>query len=167
MAELSVRWVLRGDDRAVCVLGGGRPGGLQLPVSRVTTAPEDLLSALTALLTGEGTASVRWRSESFLHHWHFTCADSRLHVSVRRQPDHLEAPADSEAQAEGADAPADGAEIWSAHQPVRAFARALIKAFDHVLRVYGRIGYRQQWGAPFPRNELEALRTICRAASPS
>lgn len=154
MAELSLRWVLRGEDRAVCVLGGGGDDGVRIPVSRLTSAPEDLLAALTALVTGELSSTVRWRSESFLHHWHFARSGALVNISVRRLPD-------------GTDTDDQGAEIWSTEHPVRAFARAVIRAFDHVLRTYGRVGYRQQWGAPFPRNELESLRASCRTAKAS
>lgn len=165
MAETSMRWVLRGEDRAICVLDGGAPESLRLPVSRLTSAPEDLLTALATLLTGKPQASVRWSSETFLHQWHFTRSGSRIDVSVRCHlgPERHRAPAVPTTDPPRPRSEA-GTEVWSTRQPLRAFARAVVKAFDHVLRRYGQVGYRQRWGAPFPRHELEALRASCRTA---
>ncbi|ELP69057.1 hypothetical protein ACKI1I_28365 [Streptomyces turgidiscabies] len=46
----------------------------------------------------------------------------------------------------------------------RCDARSLvIRCFDGVAWTYGESGYRDKWGRPFPRTELEALRCLWRA----
>jgi hypothetical protein len=58
-----------------------------------------------------------------------------------------------------------GTEIWSSWQTTDTVARATIRCFDEVARRYGESGYHGKWGSPFPRLELEALRTAWRNQS--
>lgn len=53
-----------------------------------------------------------------------------------------------------------GMELWSGALDVDGIARAVIRCFDEVARVYGESGYRSKWGEHFPRDELEALGRI-------
>jgi hypothetical protein len=55
-----------------------------------------------------------------------------------------------------------GAEIWSSRQTTDTVARAFVRALDEVAHKYGESGYHGKWGSPFPRFELEALRTAWR-----
>jgi hypothetical protein len=56
-----------------------------------------------------------------------------------------------------------GTEIWSSWQTVDSLARAVIRCFDDVAHQYGESGYQDKWGSPFPRPELEKLRTVWKA----
>ncbi|PIM74261.1 hypothetical protein CTU88_00560 [Streptomyces sp. JV178] len=42
-------------------------------------------------------------------------------------------------------------------------ARSAIRAFDRIDHEQGEEAYGPQWGRPFPRTELEALRTAMRS----
>jgi hypothetical protein len=59
----------------------------------------------------------------------------------------------------------DGAEIWSSRQTVDSLARTLIRCFDQVAHQHGETEFQDKWGSPFPRMELEALRTAWRNRS--
>jgi hypothetical protein len=56
-----------------------------------------------------------------------------------------------------------GTELWASRQPVDVLARTVIRCFDDVARTCGEDEYHRQWRRPFPRLELEALRTVWRA----
>lgn len=49
--------------------------------------------------------------------------------------------------------------IWTSRQPIDTLTRTVIRAFDQVENEHGEDGYLEHWRSPFPRHELEALRT--------
>lgn len=61
----------------------------------------------------------------------------------------------------------EGSLLWQSEQPTTALARTVLRAFDTVANDLGEAGYRTLWGCPFPRHELEVLRTAWRGASPT
>ena len=60
-----------------------------------------------------------------------------------------------------------GSLLWRSDQPTTTLARTVLRAFDNVVDDLGEIGYQTEWGRPFPRHELEALRTAWRRAAQS
>jgi hypothetical protein len=56
-----------------------------------------------------------------------------------------------------------GVVLWSARHTVTALARSAVRAFDRITHELDEESYEAQWGRPFPRTELEALRTAMRA----
>jgi hypothetical protein len=52
--------------------------------------------------------------------------------------------------------------VWSGHHTIAALARSAVRAFDRIDHELGEEGYESLWGRPFPRTELEVLRTAMR-----
>lgn len=55
-----------------------------------------------------------------------------------------------------------GTLLWSGLHTVTALARSTVRAFDRIVHELGEESYEDQWGRPFPRAELEALRIAMR-----
>ncbi|WP_327425854.1 hypothetical protein [Streptomyces sp. NBC_01236] len=153
MADMQLAWTLGGHGWADCTITDDQAEA-EVTASHITTAPEDLLTAVTRLLASETETRAQFVAEPTAFRWIFyrqgtdawirllELADSNRHDNV-------------------------GTEIWSSQMSVDAVARAVIRCFDEVARKYGESGYRGKWGDHFPRAELEALRTAWRAGQPS
>jgi hypothetical protein len=148
MAKMSVTWTLTGAGWADCTVADEHAEA-SATVSCITAAPEDLLTAVARLTLGEEELRVRLDAEPTIFRWIFHRENSDVWVQVLeladdRKPDKA------------------GAEIWSSRQTTDTVARAFVRALDEVAHKYGESGYHGKWGSPFPRFELETLRTAWR-----
>ncbi|MFE5796244.1 hypothetical protein ACFQ8C_27205 [Streptomyces sp. NPDC056503] len=148
MAHLRLAWVLSGRGWADCIVSDHQAEA-EVTASYVTTAPEDLLTAVTRLIVGEIECRAQFEAEPTIFRWIFYREDT--HVWIRLL-----------ALANGSAHDNTGNEIWSTQQDIDVVTRAVIRCFDEVVREYGESAYRSKWGEDFPRAELEALRTAWR-----
>jgi hypothetical protein len=148
MADLRLIWTLSGHGWADCTVADDQAEA-ETTASYITTAPEDLLTAVTRLLTGESETRAQFEAEPTAFRWIFYREGSDVWIRLLELAD-------------GGEYDNAGTEIWSSQQHVDAVARAVIRCFDEVARKYGESGYRGKWGEHFPRSELEALRRIWR-----
>lgn len=148
-ADMRMTWTLDGHGWADCTVENHQTKA-ELTASYITSAPEDLLTALARLITGEREASAQFEAEPTAYRWTFYREgdDSWVRVLELRQ---------------GSDHDNKGTEIWSAQLPIDALVRSVIRCFDEVARSYGESSYRSKWGEHFPRTELEALRRLWHA----
>jgi hypothetical protein len=150
MAGMSLTWILQDHGWAVCVVADAQARAEAI-ASCVTGGPEDFLTAVARLVLGADASRADLEAEPTVYRWifqrHGTDADIRLLlVPDGKLPD-------------GA-----GTIVWTSRQPVDTVARAVVRAFDAVATEHGENGYEAQWGRPFPRFELEALRRAWRGA---
>lgn len=149
MTGLRLRWLLTGPGWAQCVVGDDR-AEVELRVSYLTPAPEELLVGITRLLLTETEVRVDFQAEPTVYRWTFHRADDQVSMRLLQLP--------------GQDWPGrTEQEIWSTRQDLATVVRAVIRCFDDVLHTYGVSGYRGEWGDDFPGAELEALRSAWRA----
>ncbi|MCP2326356.1 hypothetical protein HDA40_004863 [Hamadaea flava] len=141
--RLHVGWRLTGRGWAVCILADDL-ADIEVPVSYLTEAPEDFLTAVTRLLLGQPQAEVLFNAEPSIY---------RLTL---RRTDRLDA-ATLRLALTGA-----GDIFWASEQPLDVLARAVVRAFDAIEVDPGEDGYLARWGRPFPRAELAALRSTWR-----
>ncbi|MFH0179110.1 hypothetical protein ACIA6D_42780 [Streptomyces cacaoi] len=145
MAHLRLAWVLSGRGWAECIVSDHQAEA-EVTASCITTAPEDLLAAVTRLIVGETECRAQFEAEPTAFRWIFYREGTDVWIRL------LEL-------ARGSDHDNRGTEIWSTQQNIDVVARAVIRCFDEVTREYGESAYRGKWGEHFPRIELEALRT--------
>ncbi|WP_216216903.1 hypothetical protein [Amycolatopsis aidingensis] len=117
--------------------------------SYVTGGPEQLLRAVARIILYETDTRAEFEAEPTVYRWFFhrranTVAIRLVQAADSETPEHA------------------GRLIWQSQQPTTALARAVIRAFDTVVDDLGEVGYQTQWGRPFPRHELEALRAAWR-----
>lgn len=152
MSELRLIWTLSGTGWADCTVMD-HEAEVVVVASYITAAPEDLLTAVARLVAGESEIRVEFEAEPTEFRWIFYCQGEDVWIRILELPDsglHDNA----------------GTEVWSSWQTVDAAARAVIRCFDAVARIYGESGYHGKWGHPFPRTELEALRRLWRDRRP-
>ncbi|HEU5474271.1 MAG TPA: hypothetical protein VFV67_26790 [Actinophytocola sp.] len=149
MTGLRLRWLLTGPGWAQCFVGDDR-SEVELTVSYVTTAPEELLVGITRLLLTETEIRVEFHAEPTVVRWDFHREDDQVSVRLLQLSDQ-----------DGPDRA--GQVIWSTRQDIGTVARAVIRCFDDVVHTYGTSGYRGTWGDEFPGAELETLRSAWRA----
>jgi hypothetical protein len=58
-----------------------------------------------------------------------------------------------------------GTLIRTSRQRLDVLSHAITSGFDQLARKLGEKGYRNRWMYPFPRAELEALRTASRTSA--
>ncbi|MDX2391096.1 hypothetical protein NJL88_13760 [Streptomyces sp. DK15] len=119
---------------------------VELIVSSITSAPEEFLTAMARLVSGETHTRAQFEAGPTAFRRLYRHGDDawiRI-LELRRGSDH-----DNR-----------GTEIWSSQLHTDATARAVIRCFDEVARTYDESGYRGKWGEHFPRSELEALRRL-------
>ncbi|WP_328806821.1 hypothetical protein [Streptacidiphilus fuscans] len=148
MADLRFAWTLIGRGWAVCSVGDARTG-VEVTASFISNAPEDLLTAVARLVTGEADTRVQFEAEPTVFRWVFCRAGSDVWIRLLELSD-------------GSKHDIAGTEIWSSQQNLDTVARAVIRCFDEVSMKYGESAYRGKWGEHFPRSELEALRSLWR-----
>lgn len=148
-AAMRMTWAPDGRGWATCTVENRRARA-ELTASYITSAPEDLLTALARLTVGGTETRTQFDAEPAAYRWIFSRdgEDSRVRVLELRH---------------GSGHDNEGTEIWSAQLLVDALVRAVIRCFDEVARSYGETGYHSAWGRPFPRRELESLRRLWRA----
>jgi hypothetical protein len=149
MTELRLGWNLSGRGWADCTVADHEAETV-ITASYITMAPEELIAAVTRLLAGEGEARAQFEAEPTAFRWIFYREGEAVWIRLLQVPD-----ADRHDRA--------GTEIWTSWQTVDNVARAVIRCFDNVARTYGESGYHGKWCHPFPRAELEALRTNWRS----
>jgi hypothetical protein len=137
----SFTWTLTGRGWAACTVADDRARA-EAVASFLTRAPEDLLTAVARLVLGEPETRARFEAEPVAFQWIFNREAGDARIRLLR----------------------DDAEIWTGRTTVTALARAVIRAFDAVAHTYGESEYHAEWGSRFPRTELEALRSVWRAA---
>ncbi|MFJ2864000.1 hypothetical protein [Kitasatospora sp. NPDC087314] len=148
MTDLRLVWTLNGHGWADCRIADGHADA-EVTASYITSAPEDLLTAIARLVSGEAETRAQFQAEPTAFRWIFYRAGDDVWIRVLQLPD-------------GSKHDNAGTEIWSTQQSVDAVARAVIRCFDEVATKYGESGYRGKWGEHFPRTELEALRSLWR-----
>ncbi len=148
MATMSLEWRLVGYGWADCTVADAE-NKVRVIASYITDAPEELLTAVARLVVGEAETRVQFEAEPTAFRWIFSRGGGDVWVRIVRltngdRPDKA------------------GTEIWSSRQTVDSVARAVIRCFDEVAQRHGEGGYHGTWRSPFPRFELEALRTAWR-----
>lgn len=141
MTRMSFSWVLNGRGWADCTVADEQSQA-EATASYITTAPEDLLTAVTRLILGERETRAQFEAEPTAYRWRFHRGDDDVWVQLLQLSD-------------GRRNDNAGTEIWSSWQTTDTLARAIIRGFDEVARTYGESGYHGKWGSPFPRTELE------------
>ncbi|MFF3446928.1 hypothetical protein ACFYXJ_07300 [Streptomyces sp. NPDC002667] len=145
---MRITWTLGPHGWADCTLEGHGTTA-ELTASYITSAPEEFLTAVSRVVTGEAETRVQFEAEPTAYRWIFHREGEDVWIRVLELRD-------------GRDHDNRGTEIWS-HQPgVDQLARTVIRCFDAVAQTYGESGYRSKWGEHFPRTELEALRRLWR-----
>ncbi|WP_433891506.1 hypothetical protein [Streptomyces sp. CA-111067] len=146
---LRMSWTLEGRGWAGCILED-QYAKAELTASYITSAPEELLAAVTRLVTGGTEARVQFEAEPTAYRWIFSREGDDVRIRVLYLRD-------------GRDGDDRGSVVWSGRAGVHPLARAVIRCFDEVARTYGESGYDETWGRPFPGFELEALRRLWRS----
>ncbi|MEU2298043.1 hypothetical protein ACK389_01260 [Streptomyces antibioticus] len=148
MPHLRLAWILSGHGWADCVVGDHQSEA-EVTASYITTAPEDLLTAVTRLVGGESECRAQFEAEPTAFRWIFYRQGTDVWIRLLELP-------------HGNAHDKTGTEIWSTQQDIDIVARAVIRCFDEVVREHGESAYRGKWGEHFPRAELEALRSAWR-----
>lgn len=147
--DMRMAWTLDGSGWANCTVED-QQAKVELTASYITNAPQEFLTAVARLVSGDTETRVQFEAEPTAFRWTFYRQGDDVWIrllELRRGSDH-----DSK-----------GTEIWSSHLHVDALARAVIRCFDEVVQTYDESGYRGKWGEHFPRTELEALRRLWNA----
>jgi hypothetical protein len=152
MTRMSLTWTLAGHGWADCTVADDHAEA-EITASYISNAPEELLTAVLRLVAGETETRAQFEAEPTAFRWIFYRGGDDVWVRL------LEL-------ANGSRHDKAGTEIWSSWQTVDSVARAVVRCFDEVERRYGASSYRDKWGSPFPRSELEALRAAWRDQQP-
>lgn len=147
-ADVRLVWTLGHHGWAFCSVTDDHTSA-EAVASYVTDGPEQLLRAVARILLYETDTQAEFEAEPTVYRWFFH-RDGTM-VTIR-----LVEAADSKAPEQA------GTPIWRSRQPTTTLARAVIRAFDTVAHDLGEVGYQTQWGRPFPRHELEVLRSASR-----
>ncbi|MFB7290973.1 hypothetical protein [Actinacidiphila glaucinigra] len=145
MASLAITWTLRHHGWAFIRVADDH-GESEVFASYVTDGPEQFLHAIARLVGGDEDARAEFEGEPQVYRWFFHRDGSDVDIRLVEAKD-LRAPDSS------------GTVLWSGRHDATALARAAVRAFDQVAHELGEEGYASQWGRPFPRAELEAVRT--------
>lgn len=148
MSAMTFTWTLAGAGWADCVVADERSQA-QAIASYIGDAPQCLLTAVARLILGEPETRAQFEAEPTAYRWIFYREGDEvwirlLELADRSKHDNI------------------GTEIWSSQQSIDTLARAVIRGFDNVAHQHGESGYHGKWREPFPRTELEALRTAWR-----
>ncbi|MFE2529306.1 hypothetical protein ACFXEL_34340 [Streptomyces sp. NPDC059382] len=147
-SDLSLSWRLSGRGWANCTIADHEREA-DLTASSINEAQEDLLNAVSRVLTGQTEVRTQFEAEPTAYRWVFYRQDTTVWIRIV-ELSHGELHNNA------------GTEVWSSWQPVDRLVRAVIRCFDQVADTYGESAYRGKWGDHFPRTELEALRRLWR-----
>ncbi len=144
MSKTTFTWTLSGSGWADCVVADEHSQA-EATASYITDAPEHLLTAVARLVLGEAETRAQFEAEPTAFRWIFYRAGEDawirlLGLADRSRHDNT------------------GTEVWSSRQTLDTLARA----FDDVVQRHGESEYQDKWHWPFPRTELEVLRTAWR-----
>lgn len=148
-SDMRITWTLAGSGWAGCTLED-RQTKVELTTSYITSAPEEILTAVARLIAGETETRAQFEAEPTAYRWIFYRDGEDIWIRVLELRD-------------GSDRDNRGTEIWSSQLDMDQLARTVIRCFDEVAQTYGESGYRGKWGEHFPRTELEALRRLWHA----
>lgn len=148
MTGMSFTWTLTGHGWADFTVADDHAEA-KATASYITAAPEELLAAVTRLIVGDKEARAQFEAEPTAYRWIFHRESDDVWIQLLQLADR--------AKHDKA-----GTEIWSSWQTTDTLARAIIRGFDEVAHKYGDSGYHGKWRSPFPRAELEALRSAWR-----
>ncbi|MFI1439130.1 hypothetical protein [Streptomyces fructofermentans] len=153
MTRTTFIWTPGWAGSADCTINDGRSEG-RAHASYISNAPEDLLNAVTRVVLGARMVKAQFEGDPGAHRWVFHRYGDFVDIDLLlledgRRPD------------------SEGQVIWeSRRQGVDAIARAVIDGFDRVAQDLGEEAYRMRWLSPFPRTDLEDLRTAWRDTCP-
>ncbi|MFC9161909.1 hypothetical protein ACFTZ8_13860 [Streptomyces fungicidicus] len=149
MKSLAITWTLRSHGWAFVKVADDQ-GEAEVIASYVTDGPEQFLYAVARLVLGDRETRAELEGEPQVYRWFFHRDGSKVDIRLVVADDD-QAPDSS------------GTVLWSGRHTLAALARSAVRAFDPITRELGEEAYAAQWGRPFPRNELEVLRTAMRA----
>jgi hypothetical protein len=150
MSPLTITWTLRHHGWAFCKVADDK-GEVEVFASYVTDGPEQFLRAVTSLALTDTETRAEFEGEPQVYRWLLRRDGADVDIRLLR--------ADSSQKPDSS-----GVVLWSSRHAITSLARAALRAFDQVAHELGEDGYASQWGRPFPRTELEALRTALHAA---
>jgi len=153
MPNVRLTWTLRHHGWAFCSVTDGHTSA-EAFASYVTDGPEQLLRAVARVVLHETRTQAEFEAEPTVYRWFFHRRDNTVAI-------HLVEAADWKTPEHA------GSLLWRSDQPATTLARTVLRAFDNVVDDLGEIGYQTEWGRPFPRHELEALRTAWHRAAQS
>ncbi|MGW0469820.1 hypothetical protein [Streptomyces coeruleorubidus] len=149
MQSLAITWTLGSRGWAVVKVADDQ-GEAEAVASYLTDAPEQFLCAVARLVLGDEETRAELEAEPQVYRWFFrrdgSVVDIRLVLA-----DDVRAPDST------------GVVVWSGRHTITALARSTVRAFDRIDHEQGEDAYWSRWGRPFPRTELEALRTAVRS----
>jgi hypothetical protein len=145
---MALTWTLEGRGWAKCTVTDEQTQA-EVTASYLSSAPEDLLTAVMRLVLGDNETRAQFEAEPTAFRWIFSRDGNDVWVQLLELTD-------------GRRHDKAGTKIWSSRQAIDSVARAVIRCFDEVVWRYGASSYQDKWGQPFPRIELEALRTAWR-----
>jgi hypothetical protein len=149
MRSLAITWTLWSHGWA-CVKVTDDQGEAKILASYVTDGPEQFLYAIARLVLGNRETRAELEGEPQVYRWFFRRDGSEVDICL--------VVADDDRAQESS-----GTVLWSGRHTIAALARSAVRAFDQITHELGEETYEAQWGRPFPRTELEALRTAMRA----
>ncbi|MFI1208552.1 hypothetical protein ACH4UV_13205 [Streptomyces sp. NPDC020802] len=149
MSPLVITWTLGSHGWATVKVADDQ-GEAQAIASYITDGPEEFLYAVARLVLGDEDTRAELEGEPQVYRWFFhrdgSVVDVRLVLADdTRTPD------------------SSGVVLWSGRHTVTVLARSAVRAFDRIDHEQGEEAYASQWGRPFPRTELEALRAALRS----
>jgi hypothetical protein len=145
MTSLAITWTLRSHGWASVKVADDHGEGEAI-ASYVTDGPEQFLYAIARLVLGDVDTRAELEGEPQVYRWFFHRNGSAVDVRLLLADDD-QAPDNS------------GMVLWSGRHTITALARSVVRAFDRIDHEQGEESYESQWSRPFPRTELEALRT--------
>ncbi|GAP47143.1 hypothetical protein [Streptomyces azureus] len=149
MSSLAITWTLGSQGWAVVKVADDH-GEAEAIASYIADGPEQFLYAVARLVLGDEETRAELEGEPQVYRWFFHRDGSVVDVRLVLADD---------AQAQDR----SGAVLWAGRHTIKALARSAVRAFDRVDHEQGEEAYEAQWGRPFPRTELEALRTAMRS----
>jgi hypothetical protein len=149
MSSLAITWTLGGHGWAVVKVADDH-GEAEAIASYITDAPEQFLYAIARLVLGDEEASAELEAEPQVYRWFFRRDGSVVDIRLVLAGD-VQAPDGT------------GAVLWTGRHTITALARSAVRAFDRIDHEQGEEAYESRWGRPFPRTELEALRSAARS----
>lgn len=146
---LRLQWTVTTGGWADCLVAD-QDAEVAVEASRISEAPEELLTAVARVLTSESEARADFPGEPGGFRWILRRAGEDVRIRILQLPGRG-----------GGDLA--GPEIWTSRQPLDVLVRTVIRCFDAVAETYGEGEYHRRWRRPFPRSQLEALMTLWRA----
>ena len=148
MRSLAITWALHSHGWAHVKVADDQAEA-EVIASYVTDGPEQFLYAVARLVLGDEDTRAELEGEPQVYRWFLHRDGPEVDIRLIR--------ADDDRMPDSS-----GALLWSGRHTVTALARSAVRAFDRIVHELGEESYEDQWGRPFPRTELEALRIAMR-----